>query len=97
MQSKTNRFISFAMSAAILLTNMVTPMTAYADETTDTEAEVIETEAVPEYFVTLPYHEQLSYSVDEEKIYEPEERDEDNKNTYLQYEEGEEVKLHQGG
>lgn len=32
MYSKANKILSIAMSAAILLTNMMTPMTAFADE-----------------------------------------------------------------
>ena len=39
MQSKSNRVISLAMSAALMLTNMIAPMKVYADDAMDTYVE----------------------------------------------------------
>ena len=79
MYSKANKVLSFAMSAAILLTNMMTPMNVYADEVND-PAQDLESEMPPEtepvsYYLTLPYDEAVSYSVDESHV----ERNEDPK------------------
>ena len=79
MYSKANKVLSLAMSAAILLTNMMTPMNVYADEVND-PAQDLESEMPPEtepvsYYLTLPYNEAVSYSVDESHV----ERNEDPK------------------
>ena len=39
MYSKANRIVSLAMSATILLTNVIPPLQVHADETAETAAE----------------------------------------------------------
>ena len=72
MYSKTKKVLSLAMSAAILLTNIMTPMKVYADEVNepaqDLESEMLlETEPLS-YYLTLPYYEEVSYSVDKNHV-----------------------------
>ena len=73
MQNKSNRVLSLAMSAALMLTNMISPMTAYAEELTEDAAEeyleVAEPEMIPEpeteakeYMITLPWYEDIVYT-----------------------------------
>lgn len=47
MYSKANKVLSLAMSAAILLTNMMTPMKVYADEISE-PAQDLESEMPPD-------------------------------------------------
>ena len=78
MQSKSNRVISLAMSAALMLTNMIAPMKVYADDAMDTYVEYGEEDSIPaepetqapaiEYTITLPYYEDIVYMVDEGRI-----------------------------
>ncbi len=72
MYSKANKILSIAMSAAILLTNMMTPMTAFADEVNE-PAQDLESEMPPEtepvsYCLTLPFYDEVSYSVDKNHV-----------------------------
>ena len=94
MYSKTNKVLSLAMSAAILLTNIMTPMKVYADEVNepaqDLESEMpLETEPVS-YYLTLPYYEEVSYSVDKNHM---ETKDSQDKNIRLAYHEEEKVEF----
>lgn len=94
MYSKTNKVLSIAMSAAILLTNIMTPMRVYADEVSepaqDLESEMpLETEPVS-YYLTLPYYEEVSYSVDKNRM---ETKDSQDKNIRLAYHEEEKVEF----
>ena len=64
MYSKANKVLSLAMSAAILLTNMMTPMKVYADEISE-PAQDLESEMPPDtelvsYYLTLPYYDAVS-------------------------------------
>ena len=74
MQYKANRVLSFAMSAAMMLTNIVSPVKAFAEEAPEamTDAFVNEvqdpdiseepqTEA-KEYTIRLPYYEDIAYN-----------------------------------
>ena len=69
MYSKTNKVLSLAMSAAILLTNIMTPMKVFADEVNepalDLERELLLETEPASYYLTLPYIEAVVYSVDE--------------------------------
>ena len=72
MYSKANKVLSIAMSAAIMLTNLMTPMMVYADEVTE-PAQDLESEMPPEtepvsYYLKLPYNEAVSYSVNENYV-----------------------------
>ena len=72
MYSKANKVLSLAMSAAILLTNMMTPMKVYADEISE-PAQDLESEMPPEtepvsYCLTLPFYDEDSYSVDKNHV-----------------------------
>ena len=94
MYSKTNKVLSIAMSAAILLTNIMTPMKVYADEVNepaqDLESEMpLETEPVS-YYLTLPYYEEVSYSVDKNHV---ETADAQDKDIRLAYHEEERVEF----
>ena len=153
MNGKTSRVLSLAMSAAILLTNLVPPMQVYAEEVTETEAEefaeaqdvaedssaaseveeradepenasnemeeasvpdadnndfqeernspeegqsIPKPELIPEpqrYMLTIPFYEEASYAVDTQHIFQPENPDPDNKDTYLLYEADEKVEF----
>ena len=94
MYSKTNKVLSIAMSAAILLTNIMTPMKVYADEVNepaqDLESEMLlETEPLS-YYLTLPYYEEVSYSVDKNHM---ETKDSQDKDIRLAYHEEEKVEF----
>ena len=72
MYSKANKVLSLAMSAAILLTNMMTPMKVYADEISE-PAQDLESEMPPDtepvsYYLTLPYYDAVSYSVEKTHV-----------------------------
>ena len=67
MRNKKNRVISRAMSAAIMLTNLFSPMSAYAQEEEGAQAESaveedsqLETET-KKYMLTLPFYKDISY------------------------------------
>ena len=95
MQSKSNRVISLAMSAALMLTNMIAPMKVYADDAMDTYVEYGEEDSIPaepetqapaiEYTITLPYYEDIVYMVDEGRIYQPEDKKPEDKDILLKY------------
>ena len=92
MRNKKNRVISLAMSAAIMLTNLFSPMSAYAQEEEGAQAEPaveeasqLETEA-KKYMLTLPFYEDISYMVDEERVVHSESESPDDKSIYLSYE-----------
>ena len=102
MIKKTNRVLSLAMSAALMLTNMITPMTVYAEDLTEAALEeyahdeqmetVPEPEAVvPEYLITLPWYEDITYMVDEGRIYRPENMLPEDKDILLKYKADEKV------
>ena len=95
MENKRRRVLSFTMSAIMLLTNMISPMKAFAGEAaeraTENRAEetvVPETEPVtesPRYILTLPYYEEVSYETDNERIFRPENDSLEDLNVYLAY------------
>ena len=92
MRNKKNRVISLAMSAAIMLTNLFSPMSVYAQEEEGAQAEPavekasqLETET-KKYMLTLPFYEDISYMVDEERVVHPETESPDDKSIYLSYE-----------
>ena len=73
MRNKTNRVVSLAMSAALMLTNMISPITAFAEDVSepmtdaymdapadDVPEETPETEP-PYYTITLPWYEDVVY------------------------------------
>ena len=104
MIKKTNRVISLAMSAALMLTNMISPMTVYAEDLTeaaleeyvpDEQPEVIpepETEA-KEYIITLPWYEEITFMVDEGRVYRPENALPEDKDILLRYRADEKVEF----
>ena len=102
MIKKTNRVLSLAMSAALMLTNMITPMTVYAEDLTEAALEEyapdeqLETApepetVVPEYLITLPWYEDITYMVDEGRIYRPENMLPEDKDILLKYKADEKV------
>ena len=105
MQSKTNRMISVAMSAALMLTNMISPMKIFAEEvsepmtdayidevTDDTPEQLPETE--PPYFsITLPWYEDVGYMVDEGRVWRPENASPEDKDIIIRYQSGEKVEF----
>lgn len=102
MIKKTNRVLSLAMSAALMLTNMIAPMTVYAEDLTEAALEeyvpdeqmetVPEPETVvPEYLITLPWYEDITYMVDEGRIYRPENMLPEDKDILLKYKADEKV------
>ena len=58
MIKKTNRVLSLAMSAVLMLTNMITPMTVYAEDLTEAALEEYapdeQMETVPEPEAVVP-------------------------------------------
>ena len=101
MQSKTNRAISLAMSAAMLLTNLISPMKLYAqeeaepstdvylEETPQEAAEEIPETEPPYYSIRLPFYEDIVYMVDEGRTFLPENISPEDKDIYLRYHENE--------
>ena len=98
MISKTNQVISVAMSAALLLTNMIAPMKVYAEETS--EETILEAQPeypaeeelpAPTYVLTLPWYEDIVYMVDEGRVFVPENVSPDDKTIFLRYGPGDKV------
>ena len=104
MLSKTNRVISLAMSAALMLTNVIAPISAYAEEAVESSGEETyvsaEPETIPEpeteakeYVITLPWYEDIVYMVDEGRVFHPENDPPENKDIYLKYKPEEKVEF----
>ena len=104
MRSKKNRMISLAVSAALILTNMISPIKAYADDITEEMSETLTEETnenaldlqeparEPAYVLTLPYSEEISYLVDNARIIHPDGEGREG-DIYLSYQAGEKVEF----
>ena len=94
------RATSILLSAAMLLGNLVSPMTAIAEEAApegnegyeataeDSMQELPQTEA-PDYLVTIPYYGETAFLVDESHV----KKREDQGDTILTYKAGDDVKI----
>ena len=94
------RATSILLSAAMLLGNLVSPMTVIAEEAVsegnegyeavaaDTMQELPQTEA-PDYLVTIPYYGETAFLVDESHV----KKREDQGDTILTYKAGDDVKI----
>ena len=94
------RATSILLSAAMLLGNLVSPMTAIAEEAAtegnegyeaaaaDTMQDLPQTEA-PDYLVTIPYYGEIAFLVDESHV----KKRENQGDTILTYKAGDDVKI----
>ena len=103
MQNKSNKVLSLAMSAALMLTNMISPMKVYADEAIEPATDAYVDDALPDeiipeteapfFSITLPYYDDIVYMVDEGRVFHPEGEQPEDKDIILRYQAMEKVEF----